>query len=92
MTIIFLLAFLGSVFADESLFRAIESENPELFNNLGKPGWFATMWNPVVIFKVLLLLTLPTTFEVGSYLHKKLWVSRIANIVFISSLFLLMAK
>lgn len=90
MIVFFLLAFVGSIAADENLFRAIEAESPKLFNSLGRPNWFATMWNPVVVVKVISLLIMPSSFESGSYLHKKLWVSRLANIIFTISIFLMM--
>ena len=56
--------FIVSVIADEMLFRAIEIEAPTLYQSLGSPDWFATMWNPVVIFKVIGLLLLPSSFKV----------------------------
>ena len=78
----------GSIVADEMLFRAIESENPELYKKLGYPDWFVLMWNPVVITKVFGLILLPSSFDSDSYLLRKLWISRLWNLGLIASIVL----
>lgn len=80
--------FIASIIADEILFRTIEIEEPTLYQSLGSPNWFATMWNPVVIFKVIGLLLLPSLFKENQILHRKLWVSRLWNLGLIVSIVL----
>ena len=79
---------IGAIIADEMLFRAIENENPKLYERLGHPDWFATMWHPAVIVKVIGLLLLPSSFESQSYLQRRLWVSRFWNLGLIAAIVL----
>ncbi|MBV34326.1 MAG: hypothetical protein CMP47_02535 [Rickettsiales bacterium] len=78
--------FIASIIADEILFRAIERESVKLYKSLGCPSWFATMWNPVVIFKVICLLLLPSSFKENNSLQRKLWISRLLNLGLIASI------
>lgn len=78
--------FIGTIVVDEILFSAIESEDPDMYSRLGKPNMSVLCWNPVVIFKVIRLLVLPSTFDSGSFLQRKLWVSRFWNLGLIASI------
>ncbi|WP_144394379.1 hypothetical protein [Pleionea sediminis] len=89
MILLLVAAFVGSLVADEVLFRAIKLERPNLFKKLGEPDWTMMSWNLVVIFKVAMLILLPSSVEVGGYLHRKLWVCRLVNMLLVCAIILL---